>query len=425
MFAGVAPGIISSRARAQQKTLKIMQWKHFVPNYDTWFNERFVKQWGEQNDTLVVVDNVGLGDITGRAAAEAEAQHGHDLVLLLAPPATHEDQLIDHREIYEACERQYGKAPDFAIKSSYNPKTDKYFCFCSACLPALVTYRRTCGMPSARHPRRGTTSGVAGVRSSCCTTRRWASVSPRSTIATTTLRAVMQSFGSSVQNADGIPALKSAATLEAIKYVKALYEEAMTKDVLTWDAASNNHFMAAGAGSLTLDTMSIVRAGESQQLPVANDLWLAKAPEGPAGRLAPSFGILSYFIWNFAENIDGAKQFLVDYTGHARQAFLESGFQNMPAFPDAVPDLAQLVANDANATPTDKYSVLAEGYGWTTNIGYPGYTNAAVGEVLTNGLIPTMCARAATGQLTPEEALDQADQEVRRIFAKWQERGKV
>jgi hypothetical protein len=31
----------------------------------------------------------------------------------------------------------------------------------------------------------------------------------------------------------------------------------------------------------------------------------------------------------------------------------------------------------------------------------------------------------STGQLTPEEALDQADSEVRRIFQKWKERGKV
>jgi hypothetical protein len=36
-----------------------------------------------------------------------------------------------------------------------------------------------------------------------------------------------------------------------------------------------------------------------------------------------------------------------------------------------------------------------------------------------------MCAQAATGQLTPEDALDQADREARRIFQNWKERGKV
>ena len=46
-------------------------------------------------------------------------------------------------------------------------------------------------------------------------------------------------------------------------------------------------------------------------------------------------------------------------------------------------------------------------------------------KIFQKGLIPTMFARAATGQLTPEEALDQADNEVRHIFQKWKERGKV
>ena len=81
--------------------------------------------------------------------------------------------------------------------------------------------------------------------------------------------------------------------------------------------------------------------------------------------------------------------------------------------------------NDANAKPTDKYKVLKDGATWTTNIGYPGYTNAAVAEVYRSGVVPTMCARAASGEVTPEEALDQADSQVRLIFDKWKASGKI
>ena len=38
------------------------------------------------------------------------------------------------------------------------------------------------------------------------------------------MRAIIYSFGSSEQDADGNPALKSQETLQAIQYVKALYE---------------------------------------------------------------------------------------------------------------------------------------------------------------------------------------------------------
>jgi multiple sugar transport system substrate-binding protein len=171
--------------------------------------------------------------------------------------------------------------------------------------------------------------------------------------------------------------------------------------------------------------MSIVRASESTGLPIAKDLWLGNAPEGAAARLAPSFGFHTYVIWNFAENIDGAKQFLADYIGYSREAFLASGFQNTPAFPDTVPDFATLVADDTDPSAPAGHAPPADVATWTTNIGHPGYTNAAIGEIFHNGLIPTMFARAATGQLTPEEALDQADAEVRRVFEKWKDEGKL
>src|SRR5262247_3541323 len=78
LAAGVSASIIvPGRASAQQKTLKILQWKHFVPGYDTWFNETYTKAWGEKNNTKVIVENVGQADILQRAAEERKAQHGH------------------------------------------------------------------------------------------------------------------------------------------------------------------------------------------------------------------------------------------------------------------------------------------------------------------------------------------------------------
>jgi multiple sugar transport system substrate-binding protein len=402
-----------------------MQWKHFVPSYDTWFDETFIKEWGRQHDTEVIVDHVGLGEINNLAAAEAAAQRGHDLVMLTTPPAVYEDQVIDHREIYEECERQYGAALDLAIKSTYNPTTKKYFGFCVALIPPLLIYRKDLWDAIGATPDSWDDILRGGRQIKLLhESPVGISLAPENN-SNDTLRAVMYSFGASVQDADGKPVLKSKPALEMVKYVKALYQEAMTEEVLTWDASSNNRFMLAGTGCLTMDTISITRASEQLKLPFASDLRLAKVPQGPAARLAPPFEVLTYVIWKFAGNAEGARQFLVDYTGQLRQAFLASGFENMPTFPDDVPDLAQLVSSDAGAIPPDQYSLLKEVATWTTNVGHPGYTSAAIAEVFDSGVIPTMCARAATGELTPEDALDQGDQEVRRIFAKWQDRGKI
>jgi multiple sugar transport system substrate-binding protein len=207
--------------------------------------------------------------------------------------------------------------------------------------------------------------------------------------------------------------------------VKTLYEEALPKEVLTWEVLSNDQFMLNGDGCLTLDSVSPCRGSERLELPIADDLRLARMPGGPAQRLGPAWGLATAFIWSFAENIEGAKQFVVDYIGSSRQAFTASEFQNMPIWPGAVPDLANMVAAGPDSGTGGKYGLLKDADSWTTNVGYPGLTSAWIAEVFDRGLISMMFARAATGQLTPEDALDQADSELRRIFQDWKERGKV
>jgi multiple sugar transport system substrate-binding protein len=51
------------------------------------------------------------------------------------------------------------------------------------------------------------------------------------------MRAIMYTFGASVQDAEGHLVLNSRATLEAVEFVRALFKEAMTDEVLSWDAS--------------------------------------------------------------------------------------------------------------------------------------------------------------------------------------------
>jgi multiple sugar transport system substrate-binding protein len=91
--------IVPGRARAAKKTLKILQWVHFVPAYDEWFNKKLVKEWGEKNDTEVTVDNIGIAGIGPRATAEVAAQKGHDLFLINWPPPSFEEQTVDMKDV--------------------------------------------------------------------------------------------------------------------------------------------------------------------------------------------------------------------------------------------------------------------------------------------------------------------------------------
>src|SRR5258708_18332309 len=81
--AGLAPALSApfvSTALAQTKTLKVLQWSHFVPQFDTWF-DGFAKVWGKQNGITVTVDHVPHLQEPARAAAEVAAGARHDLVM--------------------------------------------------------------------------------------------------------------------------------------------------------------------------------------------------------------------------------------------------------------------------------------------------------------------------------------------------------
>ncbi len=219
--------------------------------------------------------------------------------------------------------------------------------------------------------------------------------------------------------------LDSPQTVEAVKFMQALYRGAITEEVFTWDPSSNNRMLLAGHGSLTLNAISITRTGETQKIPIADQIYLAPAARGPVRQIGLMHLMHAYVIWKFARNPDGAKQFLVDYTRSFRDAFLASRFYNIPCFPATVPDLKDLVARDDSANPPDKYALLAEVENWTTTIGYPGYANAVIDETFSEWIISDMFAAVARDRATPEEAVRSATARVNAIHAKWKAAGKV
>jgi multiple sugar transport system substrate-binding protein len=101
---------------------------------------------------------------------------------------------------------------------------------------------------------------------------------------------------------------------------------------------------------------------------------------------------------------------------------MASEFYNFPCFASTVPDLKTLIANDPKAAPPDKYAVLDDVLDWATNVGYPGYSNAAIDETFNTWVINTMFTEAAAGAETPESALLRADAKMKAIWAKWKER---
>jgi multiple sugar transport system substrate-binding protein len=422
---GIGPQFLSRPARAATKKLKILQWSHFVPAYDTWFNTQYIKEWGAKNDIEVTVDNINNTLIPSRAAAEVAAQKGHDLVMFLSPPSVYEDQVVDLKDVYAECERKHGKPIDLAVKSTFNPKTKKYFAFSDSYVPDPINYRSDLWSEIGMKPDTWDDIRIGGKK---IKDKHGIPVGIGLSAELDTamaMRSLMYAFGSHEQDADGRLAINSKETLEAIKFVKALYQETETPEVMSWDPSSNNRQMLSGRSSLILNAISVTREGENKKLPIHEKILLAKAAQGPAKRIGLEHVMSCYVVWKFAENIDGAKKFLADYVGNFHQAFTASEFYNFPCFSSTVPDLKQLIADDPKAVPHDKYAVLGDVLDWATNVGYPGYASAAIDETFSTWVINSMFARAATGAETPENALAQAEAAMKQIWDKWHQRGMI
>ncbi len=417
--------IIPRYGAAKPKTLKIMQWIHYVPGYDKWFNESYIKEWGANNDTDVIVDNISLAALNARADAEVLVQRGHDLFLFLWPRPDLEQHVIDLKDVYDECINSQGKPIDLALGSSYNLKTKKYYGVSASFVPGPIEYRKDLWDSVGMYPDSWDDVRIGGAK-----IKKKHNVSLGLGLASEidtnmALRSIMYSFGSSVQDEEGNVILNSKETLEVIKFVKAMYQESMNPDVFTYDASSNNRLILTGKGSLTMNAVSITRTAEKDYPEMAKKIWLAKAPEGPIRRMGLQHVMNVYSIWKFAENIEGAKKFIVDYVSNFDQAFTASEFYNFPCFPNSVPDLKEQLAYDQHADPPDKYKVLEDVQDWATNIGYPGYVNAGISEIFGAWIIPTMFGKAARGDMSPEDALAEADKKAQAIFKKWRDQGVI
>ena len=418
---GTALGTPGRARAAGRKRLRILQWSHFVPGYDRWF-DAWARSWGEQHDTDVTVDHVGVNALNSTAAAEVSAGRGHDLVMFLRPRPVHEPDVIDHREIVEECQRRYGKPLELAVRSTRNPRSGKFHGFCDMVVPDPVNYRSDLWADAGQTPDdwdRVRLGGKAIKARTGIPVGIGLSSEDDSAVA---LRVLLLSFGGAEQDGNGAPALASKETVEAVKYVTALYREAMTPAVLAWDPSSNNRAMLAGQSSLVMNAISITRSAENDRLPIGSRIALARPPRGPARRIGLPHATSVYVVWKFAENVEGAKAFLVDLVGQSREAFQASESYDFPAFPDRVKDLPALLAKDPKASPPDKYAVLSDALDWMTNLGAPGYANAALDDAYGTWVLNTMFARAATAADTAEAAVKQADQKLRQIWQKWQAR---
>jgi multiple sugar transport system substrate-binding protein len=414
--------LLPGRARAQKtKTLRIAKWAHFLPEFDQWFSGELAAAWGKQHDTEVTVDNVSVEKINGLAAAEVVAHRGHDLIMFPWPPAVYLQDAIDHGEVYQTVAPKFGNLNRFAHRSTFDPKSKKYFAFCDSWIPApfqyFEDYWAEVNMPLGPVSYDSLRSGGQRIRAK-------RGIPCGLALAPTlesniTLHGLLLSFRSRVLDEEGNVSIYNGRTVEALKYTKALYDDAGSPAQLTWGSCGNVNAMLSRKTSCTTNAISLLRAAEKREPAVAKQIMLQTPLVGSGGVRAMAHVTNCSLIWRFAQNQEGAKQFLADMIGQSRAIYDKSGGCNFPIYQKTVPDLMLRLSKDSQADPVWKYQALRDALYWSRSLGDPGYATPAALEIFNSFLIPRMFLSVVKGEADPGAAALAAQAEVKRVVEKW------
>ena len=424
--AAVGPFLLcSGRAAANQKKLRVAKWQHLVPQFDAWF-ETTAKEWGRQHDTLVSIDEIPLEKIGPAAAAEIAAGKGHDVFIFPWPPAQYYQHTIDHGEIYRQVAAKFGAISQIAHRSTFNPNNQRYFAFADFWSPSPLHFRQDywakVGMPLGPGHFGGLYGGGKRLRDEFGIPSGLAFTSTLE--GNITLHTMLYAFRAWLIDANGDALFnKNVFGVAALKYLQGLYRDSGTPDQLGWGPGGSVRAMLSGKTSSAINAISLLRAAEKDDAAIAAKIWLQPPLLGRNGMGVTALPHVTNcsVVWLFAENPEGAKQFVADWVDNTKAGYAESLGFNYPTYPKAVPDLIVQLTKDPRAQPPGKYTVLKDALHWTPNLGAPGFATPAYMEVFNSFLIPKMVQSVLRGQSTPENAAAAAAAEIQRIADKWKQ----
>lgn len=402
-----APTLFSRRASAQQeKVLKVIHWKHFVPDYDKYFDD-FAKRFGEENKVKVEVDTVNTGDLPTAIAADISRRGGHDVFHLNGTGAwLYDNILVDVTDVAKRLEKEFGgfiagtegiavvrgkwlciphwfiRYP-FIINRGYFSKVGEEY-------TSKTTWDDLLRM-GGKLKKAGYPFGIPY------------SQTPDSN---DNLYPLMDSFEAYMFDKEGNIAFGKKEIVEVLKYGAAFFKETMTDEVLSWDDTSNNRFIASGKGSLVCNPISAYRTAAKDNPEVYKNLEIQLPPLGAKGRRDGGARTMSYGIYSFSKAQDLAKTFLYAMNKEQLKGMEASTGYNHPFLKANLKKPMPVIGREPALMIEQDFADIVR------FIGYPGPMTKTATTAYAKFIVPTMFAEVAKGK-SPRTAIDEAEKKMR------------
>jgi multiple sugar transport system substrate-binding protein len=393
-------------------TLNILQWSHFVPDYDKYLDQ-WALDWGTKNGVIVKIDRVAQADLPARAATEAASGSGHDLFGHWSQgfAALFEDKLVDISDICNDAANKYGGfIPAGEAIGKVNGKWRDYPNFF---IPFPSLWRKdawtTVGLPNGPTKWQDLLDNAAKLKANG--TPIGTSYAQNSD-AEQTWRSLLWSYGGGEFTADGkTVAIDSPQTRAALQFAKDLLPF-QDPAVLSWGDVDNNTCLQSKRCSWIYNPISAYRTIESQDPALFQNVFVNLPLAGPKDQIC-SIQWECYGIWNFSKNIDAARQFLIDYIPEFQgQATASKGYNN-PFLKSRLQKPMPVLGSDP------KLMALQDIANYVRAIGYPAPSTKAAFDSLNTHILPDMFTNYATGKKSIDDSIADATKRLKDSLAKF------
>jgi multiple sugar transport system substrate-binding protein len=415
--AGLA-GILAARqapAYAPGTSLRVLMWRNFSPPADVEI-VRQATEWGKQNRVNVKIEQINVNDIPAREAAALASRQGPDILQFFHNwQNQYAESLVDVTDLCTALESKYGPYLEYAkanalLNGRFTAVPHTVY---ASVYVARKSYLKAAG--TSQWPRTWDELRREG--------RKWKAAGHPigQTLGHTYGDAVefvyeyLWSFGAVERDERGRVAIGSKQTLEALKFLKALWDDAMDPSGLGWEDSSNNTAFLSGAIAATRNSASIYLAALNQVIldsrgePLINDIDHVPKPAGPAGTVS-CHNVQSLAIARYSKHVEAAKDFirwLMEAEQLSRylrrgQAY-QCGAQKM-YLKDAMWEMFPVF------TPYRDSLTSAQHPGWM------GPADAKAARVVLDYVLIDMLAHVASGRMSAESSLKWAEGQLKGIY---------
>ena len=390
--------------------LRMLRWNRFVESEDIQFDANMAA-FTEATGIEVRLDKEFLDDIQPKAAVAANVGAGPDIIWgPMAIPHLIYDKLLDVSDVANYLGDKYDGWYD--VPASYCQRDNRWMALPLCVGGNYLNYRvsqlkqagfeqfpeTTDGLLAASkalhengHPGGMALGRATGDGNAWCHWLIWA-------------------HGGKLVDENNKVTINSPETQAALEYIHELYQY-WIPGTASWNDSNNNKAFLSGEVSYTNNGISIYAAAVRQDMTeIADDMDHAYYPIGPVG--VPTELQLPFVIevFQYTKYPNAAKTLLAFLMEKAQyDAWLQASVgyftQTLKAFED-----------HPVWTEDPKRRVFRDASTRTLSMAYAGQMGYAAAGALADFIVVDMVSQAATGQLSPQDAMKQADKRANRYY---------